>query len=98
MNSFVSFWNFLGKKKYFIIIGLFLVHITFLDENNLMKRFQRKAEIMELRREIKYYENEYEEATRKLDEISSNAEFLEHIARERYFMKKDNEDIYVFED
>ena len=97
MNSFSSFWDYLGKKKYVIIFLLFFVHIVFLDEHNIIKRFQRKTEIIELRKEIKYYENEYNEATKKLEEITSNSEYLEKIARERYFMKKDNEDIYVFE-
>ena len=39
-----------------------------------------------------------EENTKRLNEISTNPDAIEQIAREKYLMKKPNEDIYVFED
>ena len=41
---------------------------------------------------------DYEENTKRLNEISTNPDAIEQIAREKYLMKKPNEDIYVFED
>lgn len=48
--------------------------------------------------EIDKYRADYEENTKKLNELSSNPDAIEQIAREKYLMKKPNEDIYVFED
>ena len=46
---------------------------------------------------IEKYRADYEENTKKLNELSSNPDAIEQIAREKYLMKKPNEDIYVFE-
>jgi cell division protein FtsB len=78
-------------------LAAFAVIIIFLDENSAIRRIGYKREIMQLNEEIEKYRAEYEESTEKLNELSSNPEMLEKIAREKYLMKKPNEDIYVFE-
>ena len=64
---------------------------------------QRDAYVKEeyrkiLKEEIEKYRTDYEENTKRLNEISTNPDAIEQIAREKYLMKKPNEDIYVFED
>lgn len=76
----------------------FLVVIVFLDENSLIQRAQHKREISTLKSEIAKYKKQYEEDTRKLKELMDNPEALEKIAREKYLMKKPNEDIFIFEE
>jgi len=76
----------------------FLVMIVFLDENSLIQRAQHKREISTLKSEIARYRKQYEEDTRKLKELMDNPEALEKIAREKYLMKKSNEDIFIFEE
>ncbi len=98
MGSFLSFWSDLGKHKIWILCILFGLHIIFIDENNILKRIEARKEIIELKKEIEKYNKEYETSTKMLEDLTSNPEFLENIARERYFMKKPDEDIYVFED
>ena len=44
------------------------------------------------------YLADYEENTKRLNELNSNPDAIEQVAREKYLMKKPNEDIYVFED
>ena len=48
--------------------------------------------------EIEKYRKQYEEDTEKLKELTTNPEALEKIAREKYLMKKPDEDIFVFEE
>jgi cell division protein FtsB len=72
--------------------------IVFLDENSLIQRAQHKREISTLKSEIARYRKQYEEDTRKLKELMNNPEALEKIAREKYLMKKPNEDIFIFEE
>lgn len=97
MDKLKSLWHFIGKNKYVLAIGFFVLIVGFLDENNLVKRFKNKQEINTLKREIKKYQAEYDESTERLNELTTNPDALEKIAREKYLMKKPNEDIYVFE-
>ncbi len=98
MSKLLTIWNFISRHKYLITIALFLVVVGVLDENNLVRRASNKREIMRLHNEIEKYEYEYEESTRKLNELTENPEAMEKVAREKYLMKRPNEDIYVFEE
>lgn len=99
MSKLKAVWNYIRRHKYLITILVFLLIIGVLDEeNNLIQRVRHKREIFELKREIKHYRNQYEESSRELKELLSNPEVLEKVAREKYLMKKPNEDIYIFEE
>ena len=98
MGKLISIWEFICRRKYLITIVAFAVIIVFLDENSLLRRLGYEREISQLKEEIEKYRADYEENTKRLNEISNNQEDLEQIAREKYLMKKPNEDIYVFED
>ena len=97
MDKLLTLWEFIRKHKYVITIAAFAVIIGFLDENSLVRRMKYDSEIRELNREIEKYRAEYEESTERLNELTTNPEAIERIAREKYLMKKPNEDIYVFE-
>lgn len=60
--------------------------------------FYSIGEETRLRGEIDRYRTEYEENTRRLNELAVDSGAIEKIAREKYLMKKPNEDIYVFQD
>ena len=98
MGKLITIWNFICKHKYIITISAFAVIIGFLDENSLVRRFGYEREISQLKEEIEKYRVDYEENTKRLNELNSNPDAIEQIAREKYLMKKPNEDIYVFED
>ena len=90
MGKLISIWEFICRRKYLITIVAFAVIIVFLDENSLLRRLGYEREISQLKEEIEKYRADYEENT--------NPDAIEQIAREKYLMKKPNEDIYVFED
>ena len=98
MSKLMTIWTYIRKHKYLITIVAFLVIIVFLDENSLIQRAQHRQEISNLTSEIEKYRKQYEEDTEKLKELTSNPEALEKIAREKYLMKKPNEDIFIFEE
>ena len=72
--------------------------VGFVDENSYMRRVQYDLRISELKAEIQRYRLESEQSTMALDELRRNPKAIEKIARERYFMKADDEDIYVLSD
>lgn len=97
MGKLVTIWNFAGKHKYLITIVAFGIIIGFVDENSMVRRIGYAREIHRLQEEIEKYRAEYEENTKRLNELTTNPEAIERIAREKYLMKKPNEDIYVFD-
>lgn len=98
MGKIFTIWDFMGRHKYWIVILVFGVIIGILDENSMIRRIGYAREIIRLQDEIEQYRAEYEENTRRLNELTTNPEAIEQIAREKYLMKKPNEDIYVFDD
>ncbi len=98
MTNLKKAWHLVGKYKYWVTLGAFLLIIGVLDENNLIRRFTHKREISHLKSEIERYRKQYEEDSKTLKEITTNREELEKVAREKYFMKKENEDVFIFEE
>lgn len=96
MGRLVSLWLFVRRHKYLITVGVFAVIIVFLDENSIIRRVKYAHEEQVLRDEIEKYRNEYEQSTERLGELAVDSGAIERVARERYLMKKPNEDIYVF--
>ncbi|MDO4163813.1 MAG: septum formation initiator family protein [Bacteroides sp.] len=96
MDKLASLWSFVRRHKYIITLLLFAVIIVFVDENSLMRRWAYTREENRLREEIARYRADYEENTERLNELALDSGAIERIAREKYLMKKPNEDIYVF--
>ena len=97
-DKLASLWLFVRRRKYLITFVLFVVLVGFLDENSIVRRLGYYREETRLRGEIDRYRTEYEENTRRLNELAVDSGAIEKIAREKYLMKKPNEDIYVFQD
>ena len=98
MDKLITIWSFICRRKYLITVVAFAVIIGFLDENSLFRRLAYEREISQLKEEIEKYRADYEENTKRLNELNSNPDAIEQVVREKYLMKKPNEDIYVFED
>lgn len=84
--------------KYAITIVVGILLVGFVDENSFMHRVQLEMQISDLTDEIKRYNEQNEADLRQLKELRKGAKAYERIARERYFMQADNEDIYVLSD
>ena len=98
MSKLGILWNYVRRHKYLITIVSFLVIIVFLDENSLIQRAKHRREIQALTSEIEKYRKQYEADTETLKELMNNPEAIEKIAREKYLMKKPNEDVFIFEE
>ena len=98
MSKLMTIWEYVRKHKYMITVVGFLVIIVFLDDNSLIQRAKHRQEINALTTEIEKYRKQFEQDTETLKELTENPEALEKIAREKYLMKKPNEDIFIFEE
>jgi cell division protein FtsB len=91
-QKYRSWWI---KYKYGLVIGFSLV-ITFLvGDSNLIRRRSYDEKILDLEKEIRYYRKNIETNRKKINDLHYNREWLERYAREEYFMKKENEDVFI---
>ena len=84
--------------KYAIVIVTGVLLVGFVDENSFMHRVQLEMQISDLNAEIEKYNAQNEADLKQLRQMRSDSKAFERIARERYFMKADDEDIYVLSD
>ena len=85
----------LFKNKYFLITSAFIVWMLFFDKNDLLSQYQFRQQANKLRQERDFYKKETAQVSTELSELTSDKAALEKFAREKYLMKKDNEDIFV---
>ncbi|WP_076377582.1 FtsB family cell division protein [Mucilaginibacter lappiensis] len=85
----------LVKNKFFLVTMAFLVWMIFFDKNDLFSQYEYRRQVNKLKQERDFYKKEIDQVTKELDELTSNPQKLEKFAREKYLMKKDNEDVYV---
>ena len=83
------------KNKYFITTALFAVAMLFLDKNDLFTRMDRDRQLRELLQSKEYYTTRIAAEKAELDQMRTNPAILEKYAREKYLMKRDNEDLYI---
>lgn len=83
------------RYRYAITLGFFFLWMMFFDRNNMLEQYKLRSQLNDLIDEKEYYLREMEKAQKEYDELFTNQESLEKFAREKYLMKKDNEDIFV---
>ncbi len=86
-------WN-----KYFLTVLIFTVLVIFFGENSLRSRWSTGRNIKSLNKEIQFYEEEIESNKQKMNDMQSGDESLERYAREKYYLKKDSEDIFIIKE
>lgn len=81
--------------KYIVVLLFGIVVIGFIGSNSVWSHFKNKIMISDLKDEIEHYEGEYQRDQTQIHQLQSNPKAMERIARERYFMKHADEDIFV---
>jgi len=79
-----------------IILVIFAIWMLFFDANSYLIHRELNKEMDDLEAEKEYYKNEIEKDKKAIQELSTD-EGIEKLAREKYYMKKDNEEIYIIE-
>ena len=83
------------RNKYLIAVLVLLVWLLVFDRNSLIDRVKYIRTLNDLEDEKQYYIEKIDEDSRRLTELRTDKDNLEKFAREQYFMKKENEDIFV---
>ena len=73
----------------------FVVWISFFDRNDLLTQYKLRSQLNKLNEEKAFFINEIKKDSEELIELKTNPKTLEKFGREKYLMKKDNEEIFV---
>lgn len=91
-----SKWFKITGNIYVLIITIFVVWMLFFDSNSLLNHLELKNEIDNLEKQKKHLQKEIKKDKETI-KILKNDQGLEKFAREEYYLKKDNEEIYIIE-
>lgn len=83
------------KNKYFISAVLFLVWMAFFDPKDWGLIMDRRNKLEELEVAEKRLTNQIKQTKNELNMLNSDVQSIEQYAREKYFWKKDNEDVFI---
>ena len=83
------------KNKYMITLLFFGLWITLIDDYNLITQYQLSKDVEKLKNQKKYYITEIKKDSTNLNKLENNPSEQEKFAREKFLMKKDNEDIFI---
>jgi cell division protein DivIC len=83
------------KNKYVIVILAFLIWMTFFDPKDIGLMFSRSSKLNELKTSEKHLKTEIQQTKKELSLLKTDASSIEKYAREKFYMKKDNEDLFI---
>ncbi|CAM1333917.1 FtsB family cell division protein [Tenacibaculum aestuariivivum] len=86
----------IATNIYVIILSVFIIWMLFFDENSYLTHREFNKEINDLETWISYHKNKIEKDKQTIKKLQNTTQ-LERYAREKYLMKKENEDIYIIE-
>ena len=98
MNKSVKFFNKIPrilKNKYFISSLVFILWVIFLDNYSLISQTKTYNKLEKLKKKKFYYEKEIEKDSIELYKLRNMEEEQERFAREKFLMKKENEDVFI---
>ena len=86
------------RNKYFVAFGVFAAIMLFFDKNDVFTQSARNRQLKELQESKQYYLDRISTERKELEQLKSNPATLEKYAREKYLMKRDNEDLFIIPD
>ena len=82
-------------NKYLVAGTAFLVFLVFFDDRDLISNFRHQRELKQLEQSKAHYQAEIAKTQQELKQLQTDAALLEKYAREKYLMKRDNEDLFL---
>lgn len=84
------------SNLYILISVVFFIWIFFIDSNSILVNIKLNKEINELKKRKDILENQIQ-MDKKIISNLQNPDSLEKYAREKLYMKKENEEIFIIE-
>ena len=78
-----------------IALAAFIVLMLFIDHNDFFMQMDRQRQLDDLLASKQYYQQKIEQTKKNLDDLQHNSAALEKYAREKFYLKRDNEDLFI---
>jgi cell division protein FtsB len=88
-------WRSIFYNKYLITGIAFAIWMMFFDRNDLPSQIRRSSELYKMKQNQKNMALLIANTEKELQLLKTNPKTLEKYAREKFLMKKDNEDVYI---
>lgn len=89
-------WFKVLTNTYVLVLTAFVIWMLFFDTNSLLIHLELKKEINKLEKTQEFLKREIEKDKKIIEKLSDEEE-LERFAREEYYLKKKDEEIYLIE-
>jgi cell division protein DivIC len=86
------------SNKYLLALIGFVLLMLFFDHNDVFTQLERRKNLKALETKKKFFQDEISKTQKELKDLQQNPAALEKYAREKYILKKDNEDVFLVED
>ena len=83
------------RNKFLLALTAFVIWMLFFDRNDLFTQMERRSEFREMKQSRAFYQRQITEHQQFSNELQFNAAAIEKYAREKYLMKRDNEDLFL---
>lgn len=95
MGRINNIWYYLSRHKYLITVVIGVVLVGVVDENSVRSLVMLSMRLNEKNEELQAYEEQFERDSIRLHNFEASLKGVETIARERYKMKRADEDVFV---
>jgi cell division protein DivIC len=85
------------RNKFLLASTAFVIWMLFFDRNDVFTQMERRGELNELKQSKQYFEKQIADNRRFSKDLQFNASAIEKYAREKYLMKRDNEDLFIIQ-
>ena len=83
------------KNKYLLAGCFFIIWMFFFDPKDWGLAVDKSLKLKELQKSEEHLTKTIKETKEELDQLKTNAQTIEKYAREKYLMKKENEDLFI---
>ncbi len=101
MKSLSAYYKMLPsflRNKYALVVLAFLVWMLFFDNYNFFVRTSIHKDLRQVKEKKAYYESQIKEVRHELTSLFGTEDSLEKFAREKYYMKRADEDVFIIVD
>lgn len=85
------------RNKFILVTGLFVLWMFFFDRNSVIEQYQLQSTLQDIKDRLSYYKAEITQTEKDNRELFTNDKTREKFAREHYYMKKPDEELFVIE-
>ena len=83
------------KNRYVLVLLVFLTYMMFFNDADIFSVYKSNVELNQIQEEIDWYKAETVDCTKRLEKLNAGGFELEKLAREKHFLQKENEDVFI---